>query len=372
MSAPALHERDERLDTAPLTGRIDPRELREFRRTLPPRRKGNLAAPIIGAIVMVAMLGFMLRFGFDVLDARGTHGLLFAPMLLPYIIIPLALGIVIARGLIRNSARRQFRIARFAAANGLEYRAYWDAPIMPGLIFGEGHDRSASDIVTRGQGTGPITDALSIGNHFYVTGSGKSRQEHRWGYVEIRLPTPLPNIVLDAKGNNSLFFSNLPVSLDRHQRLSLEGDFDRHFVLYCPQGYEQDALYLFTPDIMERFIDRSAELDVEIVDDRMYLYSMKELSTTDPDTWRWLFATAAALTERIGAWMRWRDSRLGETRALPAADGGVALVRPPAGVAAQGRRLKRSTGWVWIVIAGALFLFGAYNFVRDVFSSFFG
>ena len=36
----------------------------------------------------------------------------------------------------------------------------------------------------------------------------------------------------------------------RTQVLSLEGDFDRYFTLYCPKEYERDALYVFTPDLM--------------------------------------------------------------------------------------------------------------------------
>src|SRR5690606_23027033 len=121
---------------------------------------------------------------------------------------------------------------------------------------------------------------------------------------------PLPNIVLDAVGNNTLFGSNLPARFDRDQRLSLEGDFDQYFQLYCPEGYERDALYLFTPDIMARFIDNAAQLDAEIVDDWLFLYSKRKLSTLDPATWAWLFSVVAALMTKFDQWARWRDERL--------------------------------------------------------------
>lgn len=39
--------------------------------------------------------------------------------------------------------------------------------------------------------------------------------------------------------------------------LSLEGDFDRYFTLYCPGDYERDALYVFTPDLLALLIDES-------------------------------------------------------------------------------------------------------------------
>lgn len=41
-----------------------------------------------------------------------------------------------------------------------------------------------------------------------------------------------------------------------------------------------DALYLFTPDIMARFIDNAAQLDVEIVDDWLFLYLQRPVSTS--------------------------------------------------------------------------------------------
>ncbi|MEO7546479.1 MAG: hypothetical protein ABIT21_09370 [Terrimesophilobacter sp.] len=76
----------------------------------------------------------------------------------------------------------------------------------------------------------------------------------------------VPNMILDAKSNNFLW-TNLPQNFSRNQVLSLEGDFDKHFTLYCPKEYEHDALYVFTPDLMTRLIDHAAGYDVELVDD---------------------------------------------------------------------------------------------------------
>ena len=175
------------------------------------------------------------------------------------------------------------------------------------------------------------------------------------------------------------------MTFDRDQKLSLEGDFDRYFSLYCPQGYERDALYLFTPDIMARFIDNAAALDVEIVDDWLFLYGKREFSGLDPATWAWLFSVVAALLDKFAQWARWRDEQLttdaaaratapravgdasaigdgavGAASALPfAAPAGV--LRPPPGVAHQGRRLKRGISWVsvaFIVVITVFWLFG--------------
>jgi len=168
---------------------------------------------------------------------------------------------------------------------------------------------------------------------------------------------------------------------ERGQRLSLEGDFDRYFRLSCPEGYERDALYLFTPDVMARFIDNASALEVEIVDDWMFLYSPNELSTLDPARWAWAFAVVSALLDKLDQWGRWRDDKLradasvirpavAARPAAPAAPAGAAGASHPAqlpvpapmsftpapvGVAPPGRRLKRSNAWLitLLVVAGA-------------------
>ena len=131
--------------------------------------------------------------------------------------------------------------------------------------------------------------------------------------------------MLDATSNNGLFGSNLPATFDRDQKLSLEGDFDQYFSLYCPEGYEQDALYLFTPDIMARFIDHAAALDVEIVDDWLFLYGKREFSSLDPATWAWLFSVVAALLDKFAQWARWRDEKLQTDAATAAATGALGV-----------------------------------------------
>ncbi len=111
---------------------------------------------------------------------------------------------------------------------------------------------------------------------------------------------------------------------------------------------------------MARFIDNAAELDVEIVDDWLFLYTQRKVSTLDPATWAWLFGTVGALLTKFDQWTRWRDERLvaetgslasapAPTRSLPFAPP-AGLLTPPPGVAPQGRRLKRGGTWVPVVI----------------------
>lgn len=338
-------------DARPLTDPVDPAAVRAFTAELRSRRTTGMAVSSIIAVVAVAIAGVvLLPILASVVVALAAGSASPASAAIPLVLLLLVaagVGVLVWMG-VRNARTARYRLHRFAQANGMTYEPRVDDPPLPGMIFHLGRSRLATDLV---RGTHPRF--VEFGNYQYTVQSGKNSTTYRWGYVAVKLDVPLPNIVLDAKGNNG-FGSNLPASFQRAQRLSLEGDFDQHFTLYCPDGYEQDALYLFTPDIMARFIDNAAQLDVEIVDDWLFLYTPRRASTLDPATWAWLFGTVGALLTKLDQWARWRDDRL----AAAAAPGGHALpfappagmITPPPGVAPQGRRLKRTGTWVPILV----------------------
>lgn len=280
----------------------------------------TMITSIIGAFVSVAA-------------GDGGGAVLFS--FVPFVVMGVVIALVLV-GLLRGTRshdERMYRLDRFARANAMQYEPRLDAPGLPGMIFSIGSSRRSSDLVR-----GDRPRFVEFANYRYTTGSGKNRQTHQWGYVAVKLDTPLPHIVLDATSNNGLFGSNLPLTFDKDQRLSLEGDFDEYFSLYCPADYERDALYLFTPDIMARFIDNAAALDVEIVDDWLFLYAKRDFSTLDPATWAWLFSVVGALLDKFAQWARWRDERLAAAAAASMTDAaplGSAAVPVGAGQGAQ-------------------------------------
>ncbi|KQQ67117.1 hypothetical protein [Microbacterium sp. Leaf320] len=364
-------------DSRPLTDPVDPRAVSAFQTELRARGTSAVSATSIIAIVV---------FGLVFVVALTLVGATMVSMLTDPgassfaglgILAAAAVGITIAVVSWRRSRVARYRLDAFARANGMGYEARVVDPALPGMLFTLGRSREATDLV---RGTEPRF--VEFGNYQYTTGSGKNSTTHRWGYVAVKLDVPLPNIVLDAKGNNG-FGSNLPASFQREQRLSLEGDFDQYFTLYCPEGYERDALYLFTPDIMARFIDNAAELDVEIVDDWLFLYTQRKASTLDPATWAWLFGAVGAVIAKLDQWERWRDERLllenptaaTSASAVPPAASQpaserlpfappVGLLSPPPGVAHEGRRLKKSFPWLpFVVVIGfAVFWFWSRSF----------
>lgn len=355
-------------DARPLTDPVDPQAVSAFVREMKTRRASGVSANTVIVIIVFVVMGLialpMLGVAIS-LGLRSGSSMLFLPVVLVFVAI-VVIGIIVFVSHRRRRAAR-YRISQFAAANNMTYEDHVSSPPLPGMIFSLGSSRQSNQLVR-----GHSPRFVEFGNYQYTVKSGKNSTTYRWGYVAVKLDVPLPNIVLDALGNNTIG-TNLPASFRKDQQLSLEGDFNRYFTLYCPQGYERDALYLFTPDIMARFVDSAAQLDVEIVDDWLFLYTKREATTLDPATWAWLFGAVGALITKFDQWARWRDAQLLEeqghaqaaaqtfagtqtigqnsagSHALPFAPP-AGMLTPPPGVAQQGRRLKRSVRWLPVVI----------------------
>jgi hypothetical protein len=313
---------------------VDPAELRAYRKAARAARQpwarrdaGSIALLIVGIVVCL-------------LVTVSTGGLFFSS-LLPVIVVLTIAAVGVRRFVVRAGRwRRWLRLEHFAKANGLSFIPQAPDPGYSGAVFGTGSERIVRDRISRAG-----SHFFDLGNYDYVTGSGKSRAEHHWGYLALKLDRRLPNMVLDAKSNNGLFGNtNLPETFRRDQRLSLEGDFDRYFTLYCPKEYEADALYVFTPDLMALLIDQSQQFDIEIVDDWMFVYSAKPLRLDDAATLNHLFRIVDTVgTKTIRQTTHYADDRVGN-RAIDM-------------VAPQGRRLKTAFPIVAIVF---LVAYGAF------------
>jgi tetrahydromethanopterin S-methyltransferase subunit F len=305
----------------------------------------TIAVGAVMAIVAVGVLAFIIPVAFGFFGTGSASSGVF--VLAPLILLVVA-GFFAYRFIGHAGGRWEslLRRTRFAAANRLEYSTGRTNPDYPGLVFGLGQNRQTSDNYQSVTGR-----QFELGNYRYTTGSGDDKKSHNWGYLALRLERKLPHMVLDARGNNGLLgTTTLPTSFRRDQKLSLEGDFDRYFTLYCPREYERDALYVFTPDLMALLIDESAAFDVEIVDDWMFVYSVLPLELDQPTTVQRMFR----IIETVGAKTlrqtdRYADERIGDST--------IDLVAP------RGQRLKTGTTFAGIGIV-LVFAWVAFSFAR--------
>ncbi|MEO7006810.1 MAG: hypothetical protein ABI275_04550 [Terrimesophilobacter sp.] len=331
------------LDYDSLTAPLSRAEVRRFTAAAKPQLRSASSAvlmAVFAGLFLLAVVTVFLRVGVRLGDTFPSVSLV--PLL--SLVVVIAIVVVLVRAVLPPQGKwsRWTRLDRFARANGLTFLPS-GVPTYPGAIFGLGQARLATDHLATTSGR-----YLDLGNYRYSTGSGDDRTTHQWGFLALKLDQALPHMVLDARANNGLFgTSTLPISFDRAQVLSLEGDFDRYFRLYCPTGYERDALYVFTPDLLALLIDESRHFDVEIVDDWMFVYSAARFDMTDSGTLRRLFRivdTVGAKTLRQSA--RYSDPRSSSDMVAPA-----------------GQRLRRGMPAAAVVVAViALVIFGANAF----------
>ena len=178
--------------------------------------------------------------------------------------------------------------AAFAAANGMSFQTTAPTPKHGGALFEFVQQSGVTSLFTSPAGLEVGTLTGSIGGaqtrqlgSMTVTTSLSTNLVRSYGYIAITLERAVPQLVLDAKKNGK----SIPMPIANEQRLSLEGDFDQHFTLYAPKGYEQDALYIMTPDLMALLIDETGDFDVEVVDDKLFVYSNQPFDLTNPAVW---------------------------------------------------------------------------------------
>ncbi|MEX1079426.1 MAG: hypothetical protein WED09_10000 [Homoserinimonas sp.] len=311
----------------------------------------TILAVAVGVVIAVALIGVFataLPFVFASFSVAGPSSM----PLLVWALLILAIGGSVAYRYFRQASGRWeslLRRTRFASVNQLMYSTGTKNPGYPGLIFSHGDARQTSDNYQ--SRTKP---QFEIGNYSYTTGSGKEKISHTWGYLALRLERKLPHMLLDARGNNGLFGgTTLPTTFRRNQKLSLEGDFDKYFTLYCPREYERDALYVFTPDLMALLIDESAAFDVEIVDDWMFVYSVQQFALDEAKAVQRMFR----IIDTVGAKAlrqsdRYADERIG--------DNAVNRVAP------RGQRLKKGSTFAGIGVV-VVFAWVLVSFARTWF-----
>lgn len=231
-----------------------------------------------------------------------------------------------------KAMERRIRFENFAHDNNLTYLHKEVSPEYQGVIFSSGSQRRLYDRF--------CSDDFEIGNYKYTVQHGKSSTTYKYGYIRIKLERNVAHMLLDGKSNNmnilGASISNLPITMNKDQTLSLEGDFNEHFTLYAPKEYERDALYIFTPDLMALLIDHVAQFDVEVIDDQLFVYG-SEFRFVDEKTWRRIIAIIANVGQKtISQTDYYADERVGD-RSIDT-------------VAKDGRRLRRGLKWQVVVV----------------------
>jgi len=270
----------------------------------------RVALAVIGVVVIV-MLAWLIGLEVVQLAALALSPLVIAAPIAALLFWAGAVGF--ARYWRSETADHRFiRLDRFADANQLAVvEGCSESPAM-GVIFEQSRDRYLSLRVVSGRH--PLFEVANLVSVVRIDAQRSAATN--WTYLAVPLDRPLPHVLLDSKRNDSFFGSTLPEAFRRSQVLSLEGDFDEHFTLYCPEGYERDALYLFTPDVMAGMIDHAADFDVEVVGDRAYFFVDRAVDLASPAFWTSVDAILDSIAPKLSRVSdRYTDERPAAERA---------------------------------------------------------
>jgi hypothetical protein len=219
------------------------------------------------------------------------------------------------------------RVFAFARDNALEFSPESTARDFHGVIWDEGTTYRLEHLLPA-EVKGARPDGADYGTVGRADRNGAIHSTGT-GYLAIRLDRKLPHIVLQRRRGAMLYAGDGP-------ELELEGDFGTHFELHVPDGYERDALYVLTPDVMRVLINEAADQRVEIVDDHLFVFGDR-IDVTDPAVHARMHRIAAAISAQIVPQADgYRDERVTRDPRRP-----LAVDR----IAPAGRRLPRA---IWI------------------------
>lgn len=244
-------------------------------------------------------------------------------------------------GIDSTGIRIRIRMKRFLASNSLVSGG--GKPPVRGLLSELGSRRHVVENIRSTPAT-VLPFEVAVLDCIENPGSNVARLT-TFTYLVVPLERALPHMLLDSRANDRIT-SSLPVPVGRRQLLSLEGDFDRHFRLYCPAEYERDALYLFTPDLMGALVDHARDFDVEVVGSRAYFFTNRALDLTSPEVWDDIDALLTSVAPKLSRVAR----RYSDERA-PTRPEGAPRIAPPGRALKRRFRIPLQAYWTAAVIA---------------------
>jgi len=283
--------------------------------------------------VLVAVLGFAALMGAALgwsVEAGGPASVVG--------VFAAAYGVLAAAGFVTYvlGLARRAKLSAFAWSNDWAYADRLEHAGRPGSAFAR---------VLRGRESGVVASddprlPFELGLHRSV-----ARDRHEaatvqrpFAFIELPLPGRLPHIVLRNRRRGIVPSLGFGIN---NARMELEGDFASRFIVFAPEGYQQDALYIFTPDVMARVVDLAPAAEIELVGDRLYVYLPASTRFDRPATMTAVLLAADELHRRFAARAeRYRDDRADPgtgvqigLRGQRLAGGGVSLLAVAAPVA---------------------------------------
>lgn len=217
-------------------------------------------------------------------------------LLVPFIVFLWPASIYVSA---RIRLRHQF-LERVAGALGLAYAPTADARSVTSRLLSVGHSQRMTDVMS-GMYEG---HSLRIYDFARTIGYGKGSHTDFYTVFELSFDKNLPEIGLYARGTDIFGLDSTGSSADG-QAVQLEGDFGQYFVLRAPKDYEMETRVIFQPDLMALLVDRFKQFDIELFQNKLYLFraplSTKEEFSRMYDLADALYDKLAPLVREVGS-----------------------------------------------------------------------
>jgi len=165
------------------------------------------------------------------------------------------------RPMTRKELTQEVQLSEMARRNGAQMRTVHDpgdglpgnSPLLPGggSILSMGDSASVNPSFTSMSGT-----PAEWGN--ILVDEGERTIFGAW-YLLVNLGRPVPHILLNAAE------ADLPMTVDKGQRVHLNSEFDESFSAYVPAGLQRDVSDFLTDNVRRYLMARAAGLNVEFV-----------------------------------------------------------------------------------------------------------
>lgn len=231
---------------------------KEFKQIFKDLLRKSYVLPIL-LLVLIFSLGFsflgssFVFYGFRPIFAFSNIITIFVPFLL----------IIIYLVYLYKKALKEYFVS-FAQTNGFDFTESISVKSFKGKLFNIGHSRVAENVVS-----GLFKDHSTRFFHYrYSVGHGKHKKTYNFTVWEISFEkTDFPYILLRSKTMRRFGSLN-----GKEREVSLRDDLARYFRLYVTEGYEVEALQIFTPEFVNVLSKKGPNFSIEFAGKNLYIY----------------------------------------------------------------------------------------------------
>lgn len=243
-------------------------------------RRGTVAWAVFQSIVLIG--GFGILGSLLVMVVQSLFGGEAGPstfIIGGLMVLPLAVSRVrgVRDGLFGDNWVTQYRLRRFAAANGLTYVSLESEPARVASMMRR-YGGVSSDVIS-----GDRPRSFLVGVYSYDTGTARFRMPRTATYLHVPLRAPLPAFTLASRA-----VAAVAVPAGGVEPIEVDGPLAGRFSVHAAPADEPAVRALLAGTALERLASFARHGAVEIIDDAIIFLIPRETRVDAPELWEWV------------------------------------------------------------------------------------